>query len=174
MRVNLLGEKSKRSHLSISWSRVGITIGLVVLLFFVGYTYWTLRSEINFLEERKGSLDEQLALYRPREERYFELRDEIEELENMEPEPVVQLPWGESMLQLGYIVPENIMVQNLNINEFREIQISGIARTEQEIISLLSNMDRAPLFEAVDLLNLEQGDLVRFSIEAELVNRAGG
>lgn len=112
-------------------------------------------------------LDRRLEGYSSREEKYYELKDELEEKGDIEIKEVIQYPWGESLLQVGYLIPENIKLESLRLEENTFI-FEGIARSEQEVINFLTNLAQAPLFSAVDLIDIDKNDEITFSIEASI------
>ena len=168
MRVNLLGEKrKKKSGTSFGMMRLVTTILIVLLIVVAGYMIFMQRSELRALRDEEAAIDEQIEHYEPEARRYSQLTERRDELEGILPEPVIQQPWGEVLLQVGYLIPGNTMVNHIRIEE-KDVTIEGHARSDQEVINLLINLEEAPVFDFVGLNNIQHGEEVNFTIDATI------
>ena len=167
MRVNLLGEKKQKINTSVSWLRIGVVVLVFVVIGAALANMWFMRNRVNRLRDESSILDDQLAIYRPREQEYHELTAQIEELQDMEIEGITQHPWGESLLELGYLVPDRVLFTDININNDR-MRIMGEADTDQDLISLLSGLEDIEIFYDVDLEEIDQQEDIYFSIGLQM------
>lgn len=169
MRVNLLAEKKRRY--SLNWTGILFATLVIFLLVLLGLNYYLSISKLAAVERELRSQDRQLAMVLPKKEEYLELQKKINNLEkNKEKNELDRYRWAEVVKEQGYIIPEKVTLNFLQINN-NIINLSGIAASNQEVLQFIRNMKTSPFFTEVKLRQLKQQQEISFNIEAVISRR---
>lgn len=165
MRVNLLkNKKRKRKRFYVNWLRVIATCLICVLILTGAYKYWVLRKRIEILENEHRALDRELTTYMPEQKEYQSLEKEIEELnEFVDVREVKAEPWGEALLNFGYMIPKNIMLEKIQMEQ-EQVTLAGLTESEDRLIEFLNILNNSSLFNKVDLEDIDKEEDVIFTI----------
>lgn len=132
------------------------------------YKYWILRENAQNLESEIESYKQTLLTYGPVKKEYRTLEDDIEELnEFVDVRDVEAEPWGEALINFGYMVPEKIMLENIEIDR-EQVTLAGLADSESNLIDFLNSLSSSSLFTEVDLEDIDKQEDVIFTIILKL------
>ncbi|MFP4017188.1 MAG: PilN domain-containing protein [Halanaerobiales bacterium] len=167
MKVNLLKERNQVYQ--INWKEIAIVITVSLFIISLGIYYFILFQESSYLQNEVNSLDSQVMSLNIKVAEYNQLKNKVEELEDIEEEMLaLKYYWDLALIEKGYIIPANTMINNMEIED-KSISLNGRALTNQAVLTLIDNMELSPIFDEVDLINLSRNDDSQFNIEAILV-----
>ncbi|MFW6270726.1 MAG: PilN domain-containing protein [Bacillota bacterium] len=168
MRVNLIKNKKRKRRFRVNWLRVAVTCLAFIIIMTGIYKYWILRENAQNLESEIESYKQTLLTYGPVKKEYRTLEDDIEELnEFVDVRDVEAEPWGEALINFGYMVPEKIMLENIEIDR-EQVTLAGLADSESNLIDFLNSLSSSSLFTEVDLEDIDKQEDVIFTIILKL------
>lgn len=170
MRVNLIAKK--KQNLTINWIEVLIILIIFLLIFILGLNYYLNYIKLTILRDVVDNLDNQLAIYLPKQEEYLQLQKEVENLETDFQAGQQVYAWVEALNELGYVVPETVTLKYVIINK-GSLSLAGIAKDSKDIIEMVDNFKISPYFNTIKLKQVNQQQEILFQLEA-LLSKKGG
>lgn len=164
MRVNLIAEE--KQGILFDYLKVAIIIAVFITFMVIGFFQFTLITNRNILESEINSIEDQLAIYLPREEEYHRYAAMIEELEGT-PE-IPDYIWDGPIEAMGYLTPLRGVIDNFSLRN-RSLNIRGRTKVAEELRELTINLDESEFFNNVNLETMEKQEEVSFTITADLV-----
>jgi len=168
MRVNLLGEE--RTRLVIRWDEIAVILVVIAALCFASVYYFYLRFQVEQTERQLAAEQEHLASLRTREERYHELRRELESLTMPEDYRLRQPELGSSLEALSEKMPLALSLEELSIEQ-NEMLLNGHTREVWPLLSLMLSLRESEYYEQVSVEHFQRQDEVHFQITAHLPRR---
>ncbi len=168
MKVNLLN-RNKNNISSFNWPLViGICV-LFIVLFLIFTHYWVIRNNRDILERENEYLEAELNNQRFLEREYFSLQNEIQELEEQRPEEmIINNIWGEVLLQIGYMIPQKVVLDRIDIEE-DIIILKGNTENSDQVVNLINNLEKSNYFRDVKMEFYNSDQQIQFEINAILV-----
>ncbi len=168
MKVNLLEDSEKENIFAINIFMVALVIFISIIILSSTGVYFFYIQNINIIEGEIESLSNQIDNYSEQAREYSNLQSEISELkEKLDIREIKYYPWGEALLELGYIISEDVMLNKININS-SSLNLEGLAATEENVIQFINNLNNSVLFTNIELEDLDKKDEVEFIITAEV------
>jgi hypothetical protein len=164
MRVNLL---EKDEGIKIQWME--IVVALIVILIFAApvLNYYLNYIEVKNLEQRADNWQTRIQALRPREERYYELQNEIENFRlpaKVELEKYIVSPF---FLEFARIIGADITFNNLDYSS-GQINISGNAENVRSLLDFSSRIFNSEVFSIISLERFQNNDQLEFNLVVEL------
>lgn len=166
MRVNLIVEE--KQGLIFDYLRVIITLAVLITFFVIGFVQFNLLANRNVLESEIKGIEDQLAIYLPREEEYKKYQSLIEEISSTPAIP--DYIWDGPVEAMGFLTPLRGVIDNFSLNN-RSLNIRGRTNVAEELRELTINLSESEFFDNVNLQTMEKQEEVRFNITAELVEK---
>ena len=164
MRVNLI-EQEKRAFI-FSYLRVGIIISIFILFFIIAFTHFYFVVERNILQNEIKNIEDQMAIYIPKEEEYHRYEALIEEIKSTPTIP--NYIWDGPIEAMGYITPLRGVIDNFSLRN-RSLNITGRTKIAEELREFTINLTESPYFDNVNLETLQKQEEVSFTITANLI-----
>ncbi len=169
MRVNLAPDS--RMIFADNWFQIFFTIFYTILVISLAANYYCSFIEIKNLESKLSDINNQLAIYTPQKQEYFEINKKIEGIKQLsEEKQESNIVFSPIIKELGFIVPDKLAFQLLNYNGDIMV-ITGRAINSSGVISLISNLKKSLFFKEVNLRNIDQREEVQFQLEVHLAGR---
>lgn len=165
MKVNLIAKK--QSVVLVNWVRLSLTLAVIFVLFGLGANFYLMQMEINSLHNDITYLENQLDIYLPKQQQYYDLQADIKELEEILSDEIPAYTWAEPFRELGYIIPEKAMLQEVQIRD-RQIIFTGMANRAEYLQQFQNKILTSSQFRIVNLEKLLKEGEVHFRIVAEL------
>lgn len=175
MRVNLA--KERKQGFSINKNYLTMFIIFIVLITGMYIQYTIMNNRADNYEEQIEIVNEELEVLQEKRNEYLTLKNEIskmeEEIAKLEEEPDQQIPsltkqnWNITLLELGKIIPEKVMINSLNIND-KSLAIKGYGESSRIISKFLDNLLESELLVNIRLHQLQNGEDVSYDITAEI------
>ena len=164
MKVNLLKERQKAY--TINWIEIAVIISVVLFIMAMGVHYYFLYTSSKVLEADLYALDNQIHVLLRRVAEYNRLKAEVEELEALkEAMDKFKYVWAEAIIELGYVIPEQTMVNTLQIEDYN-MRLNGFASQNQKVLDFIDNMNESPVYKDIELIDLTQIQDVNYNIIA--------
>ncbi|TDP96954.1 type IV pilus assembly protein PilN [Halanaerobium saccharolyticum] len=163
MRVNLIAEE--KQEILFDYLKVGIIITVFITFMVIGFLQFTLITDRNILESEINSIEDQLAIYLPREEEYHRYEALIEEIRGT-PE-IPDYIWDGPIEAMGYLTPLRGVIDNFSLRN-RSLNIRGRTKIAEELRELTNNLSESEFFSNVNLQTMEKQEEVSFTITADL------
>lgn len=163
MRVNLLQEEELKY--SINWLNIIFIFSIFLFISFLGIRYYLSSLTVNNLKIELESIETELNLLIPHQEKYREVQKDLDQLKTL---PIIEAEeylWGDVIREMGYIIPEKMMLTSLEIID-KEIALVGIAADAREVTQFIYNLNHSPYFTEVDLSKISKQKEINFQIEA--------
>lgn len=170
MRVNLL---EKDEGIKIQWME--IVVVLIIILIFAApvLNYYLNYIEVKNLEQRKNNWETRLQSLRPKEEMYYQLKDEIANFKlpaKVELEKYTVSPF---FLEFAKIIGDDISFNNLDYSS-GQININGRAEDLRSLLDFSSRIFNSEVFSIISLERFQNNEQLEFNLVVELDNRERG
>lgn len=178
MRVNLAREESVGSVLNKNHV---IVIGLIIILIASGLIYYNiLTKRTASLEIKNKEAENRLMSLRKKRVEYLNLQKKVDNLsvqlkkndQNKKIPGLTEQNWNITLIELGKIIPEKVMISSLNITKER-LSIKGMGASSILISQFIDNLAGSDIIKNVNLEQLTNGKEVNYTINAEIVLREG-
>lgn len=167
MRVNLLTE-TKRDF-SINWLEICIITIVILIVVLLGWQYYSNQNKINLLKQEITNLDSQLNIAMAKKNEYLELQSKITELEKKKQElAALTYYWDQAVKEMGYVIPDQAVLKFMQLND-NLLSASGLAVDTREVLKLVNNMKKSPVYDDIKLIKIEDQGEINFQLEARLV-----
>ena len=174
MRVNLAQEKKQGFIIDRTYLIMLIIFIVLIASMFIQYTI--LNNRIDNNEEKIKLVNEELKTLREKRNEYLSLKEEINKMESeiaSREDKEQKLPsitkqnWNLTLLELGRIIPDKVMINSLNIND-KNLSIKGYGENSQIISKFLDNLLESELLVNIKLNQLTNGEDVSYSITTDI------
>lgn len=166
MKVNLIVKE--KQGIILDYLRVLITLAIVITFFVIGFIHFYLLTGRNVLQSEIDGIEDQLAIYSPREEEYHRYERLIAEIESTPSIP--EYIWDGPVEAMGFLTPLRGVIDNFSLQN-RSLNIRGRTQVAEELRELTINLSESEFFNNVNLQTLEKQEEVSFTITAELVEK---
>lgn len=166
MRVNLI--VAEKQGIIFDYLRVIITLAILITFFVVGFIQFYLLTNRSVLQSEIRGIEDQLAIYLPREEEYHRYQAMIEEIKSTPAVP--DYVWDGPVEAMGYLTPLRGVIDNFSLRN-RILNIRGRTEIAEELRELTINLSESEFFNNVNLQTMEKQEDVRFTITAELIEK---
>ncbi|MFW6028873.1 MAG: PilN domain-containing protein [Halanaerobiales bacterium] len=164
MRVNLIVEE--KQGILFDYLKVGIVIAVLLTFMIIGYIQYSLIIDRNILKSEINSIEDQLAVYLPREEEYHKYQSMIDEIKGT-PE-IPDYIWDGPVEAMGYLTPLRGVIDSFALRD-RSLNIKGRTKAAEELRELTTNLSESEFFKNVNLETIEKKEEVSFTITADLI-----
>lgn len=175
MRVNLA--KERKNGLSINKNYLIMIIIFVVSIAGMYIQYSIMNNRVNNYEEQIEIVNEELKTLEKKRDEYIVLKEEITEMEKeiakKEDGQKQQIPsltkqnWNITLLELGKIIPEKVMINSLNITD-ESLSIKGYGENSRIISKFLDKLLESEHLVNIRLHQLQNGEDVSYDITADI------
>jgi len=175
MRVNLA--KERKQGFAVNKSYIIMFIIFVVLIASMYIYYSIMNNRVANYEKQIEIANEELEELQKKREEYLTLKEEIrsleEEIAKREKSQEKRLPtltkqnWNITLLELGKIIPEKVMINSLNINN-EKLSIRGYGESSRIISKFLDNLLESEHIINIRLNQLQNGEDVSYNITADI------
>jgi len=175
MRVNLA--KERKQGFSVNKNYLTMFIIFIVLIAGMYIQYTIMNNRADNYEEQIEIVNEELKILEEKRDEYLTLKEEIkkmeEEIAKREEDEDQQIPsltkqnWNITLLELGKIIPEKVMINSLNIND-KSLAIKGYGENSRIISKFLDNLLESEHIINIRLHQLQNGEDVSYDITAEI------
>lgn len=179
MRVNLA--KDKRSSLEFNRNYLIMLLVFVLLISFISFNYFNLKSKVNNIEEEINTADQKLEVLEVKRKEYLNLESEITKFEDKLNEKEKELPqfadlntqnWNIALIELAERIPDKVMINSLSINK-DGISIRGYAENSNLVSNFFDNLLDSNLIVNVSLQQMTNGEDVSYLINGHIKSREG-
>jgi len=175
MRVNLA--KERKQGFSVNKNYLTMFIIFIVLIAGMYIQYTIMNNRADNYEEQIEIVNEELKILEEKRDEYLTLKEEIkkmeEEIAKREEDEDQQIPsltkqnWNITLLELGKIIPEKVMINSLNIND-KSLAIKGYGENSRIISKFLDNLLESEHIINIRLHQLQNGEDVSYDITADI------
>ena len=175
MRVNLA--KERKQGFSVNKNYLTMFIIFIVLIAGMYIQYTIMNNRADNYEEQIEIVNEELKILEEKRDEYLTLKEEIkkmeEEIAKREEDEDKQIPsltkqnWNITLLELGKIIPEKVMINSLNIND-KSLAIKGYGENSRIISKFLDNLLESEHIINIRLHQLQNGEDVSYDITADI------
>ena len=175
MRVNLA--KERKQGFSVNKNYLTMFIIFIVLIAGMYIQYTIMNNRADNYEEQIEIVNEELKILEEKRDEYLTLKEEIkkmeEEIAKKEKDEDQQIPsltkqnWNITLLELGKIIPEKVMINSLNIND-KSLAIKGYGENSRIISKFLDNLLESEHIINIRLHQLQNGEDVSYDITADI------
>jgi len=164
MRVNLIAKE--KQGLLFDSLRVFITLAILITFFVIAFFQFYLITGRNVLESEIQGIEDQLAIYLPKEEEYKRYESLVEEIKSTPAIP--DYIWDGPVEAMGYLTPLRGVIDNFSLRN-RSLNIRGRTKIAEELRELTINLSESDYFDNVNLQTMEKQEEVSFIITADLI-----
>lgn len=175
MRVNLAKESQQRFVVNKNYLIMFIIF--IVLMTGIYIQYTVMNHRVDKYEGEIKIANRELEELQKKRNEYLVLKEEIKNLEKRitkkEEKNEIQLPsltkqnWNITLLELGKIIPDKVMINSLNINN-QQLSIRGYGESSRKITEFLDNLLESDLLVNIRLNQLQNGEDVSYDIKADI------
>ncbi|MFW5995907.1 MAG: PilN domain-containing protein [Halanaerobiaceae bacterium] len=169
MKINFLDKKKFTGLKKSFWF---ITIIITILLTIPVFQFISLVNESSSLESEIIALEQRLQDTREDKKEFISLKQKLDILNAISRDIITsRYYWDQIILEQGYIVPDMLKLNYLEIEENR-LQMGGITADNDYIIEIIKKMEASELFSGVKIDRIERKNDITFKLHASIEERS--
>ncbi|MFW5795294.1 MAG: PilN domain-containing protein [Bacillota bacterium] len=166
--INLIEEDKK-----IFITKIIVLIIIILVFVLITGLYSNKKNQLVELDKEIIKIEEMLKKYRLH----------VEENQNHQREAVLKVKkpdkrWGESIIELGYVVPKGIRISICNYDG-KKLKLNGVAANKSTVMKFVENLNYSPVYTNVRTISLDSeekldsDEKLNFVIEVDITKNEG-
>lgn len=170
MRVNLL---EKDENIKIQWMEIIVVLIIILIFLLPALNYYLNFVEVKNLEQNKTNWESRLQDLRSDEERYYQLKEEIDNFKLPEKVELEKYTVSPFFLEFAEKIRGDITFNNLEYDRGK-ININGNAKNIRSLLDFSSRIFNSEVFSIISLERFQNDDQLQFDLVVQLNNRNRG